>query len=104
MLVFDECHVTDEVISCVPSVYVPVAVYCFVCPRAMLSSVLGMIAIDSSTGWLTVSVAVGDEGIELKDAVMLVVRLAVRAVASPVLLIVATVGLDELQVADVVRF
>ena len=66
--------------------------------------VLGVIAMDCKTGWVTVSVAVGDEVIELKDAAMFVVKLAVRAVASPVLLIVATVGLDEVQSADVVRF
>jgi len=62
-----------------------------------------VIAIDSRTGWVTVSVTVGEEAIESKNAEMFVEPSA-RALASPVLLIVATVGLDELQVAHIVRF
>lgn len=51
MPVLDECHVTNDVMSgLLPSEYVPMAVYCFVSPRAMLWGVLGVIAIDCRTG------------------------------------------------------
>ncbi len=68
--------------------------------------VIGVIAMDCRTGWVTVSTATGDEVTLSKTAAMFVVPTA-RAVASPfdpvALLIVETDVLDEFQVAHVVR-
>ena len=98
--VLDELQVTCEVISwVVESEYVPVAVNCWVLPAAMLA-VAGVTAIeDSVTAAVTVRVAVPD--LPLKAAVMVAVP-AATAVARPLLVIVALVVLDEVQVTCVV--
>jgi len=99
--VSEDFQVTNDVKSCaVLSVNVPVAVNGWVFPRAMLGFT-GDTAIDTSTAGVTVSVA-DDDGTESNIAVM-VVEPTSTAVASPVLLIVAVVILDELQIADVVK-
>jgi hypothetical protein len=83
--VFKEFQVTNDDKSCVElSVNVPIAMNCWVCPRAMLAVLwfAGVLAsIDLSTSLVTVSVA-EDEGTESIVAVMVAVPTA-TAVASP---------------------
>jgi hypothetical protein len=99
--VSDESQVTNDVKSCVVlSVNVPVAMKCTIVPMGIVVLV-GVVAIDVSTAGVTVSVA-DDEVTESNIAVMAVDPTS-TAVARPVLLIVATVVLDELQIADAVR-
>jgi hypothetical protein len=100
--VSEEFQVTDDVRSSVmPSEKVPVAKNCWVCPRAMLW-LAGVTSIDSSTAWVTVSVA-EDEGTESIVAVIAAVPMS-TAVASPfepgISLTVATAGFDVVQVAN----
>jgi hypothetical protein len=93
--VLDEVQVTCEVISwVVESEYVPVAVNCWVAPAAMLA-VAGVTAIEDRVAAVTVRVA--DPDLPLKVAVM-VAEPAALAVARPLLLTVAVVVLEELQV------
>src|SRR5271169_6599877 len=86
----------------VPSLYVPVAANCCVCNGAK-DTLLGVIAMDSSSAGETVS-SVAPETLAYV-AVMVLVP-AVSTVAKPcvpvVLLIVATVAVDEFQFAVVV--
>jgi hypothetical protein len=100
--VFDEVHVTCVVKFCVVlSLKVPTALYCCVCPFATVADV-GVIAIDCSVAAVTVSVA---ELLVTAPDVALIVALPTPApVASPVVLIVATVVADELHVAVFVKF
>ena len=93
---FDEDQVDCAVISrLVASEYVPVAVNCWVFPTGTLA-VAGVTAIeDKVTEVGTVRVAVSD--FPWKVAVMIEVP-AATAVARPLLLIVATDGVDEDQV------
>ena len=87
-----------------PSEYVPVAVNCWVVPRAMLGLV-GVTAIDLSVAAVTVRVV--DPDID-PDVAVIVVEPVAAGVANPfeptALLMVATPVLDELQVVVVVRF
>src|SRR5215831_6608048 len=102
---FVDDHVTDWVRSCVePSVKTPVAVNCCVRPLAMLG-LGGVTWSEASVAAVTVSVTPG-EVIPLKVAPMLVEPMP-PADASPnvppALLIVATAGVDDDQVAACVR-
>lgn len=102
----DDCQTTVAVISCVvASVNVPVAVNCWVFPSAMLVLV-GASTIDTNVAGVTTSVDDGLETTESNAAVINVVPVA-REVTSPfepaALLTIATPGLDEVQVARVVR-
>jgi hypothetical protein len=97
--VLDELQVTCVVIVwVVESEYVPVAVNCWVVP-ATLVAVAGVTAIEDRVAAVTVRAAVPD--LPLKVAVM-VTAPAALAVARPLLVIVALVVLDEVQVTCVV--
>jgi len=83
-----------------PSLYVPVAVNCWVVPAA-IDGLAGLIEIEVSTG-VTVSVA---EPVILPAVAVIVEEPAATPVANPVCsLMVATAVLDEVQLAVVVRF
>jgi hypothetical protein len=104
--VFDEFHVTDEVISnVVSSEKVPVAVNCWVLPRAT-SGLAGVIIIDVNSAAVTVKVPEGD----VCRSYVAVIKDSPTAmpVVSPLdpesLLIDATLAFDEVQVAYDVRF
>jgi hypothetical protein len=100
--VSEEFQVTDDVRSSVVlSEKVPVAMNGWVCPRAMLWFA-GVTAIDSSTGAVTVSVT--ELEVTLENVAVMFVLPSATAVANPVLLMVAIVVLDELQIADAVKF
>lgn len=104
-VVAEEFQVTDDVRFCVvASENVPVAMNCFVLPRAMLW-LTGVTVRDDRTAGVTTSVA-GPEGTALNDEVMVAVP-TVTAVALPVepavLLMVATPELDVAQVTKVVK-
>jgi hypothetical protein len=94
----DEAHVTTDVISCVlPSVYVPVAVNCWLSPRATAGA-CGLIAIDTSAAGFTVSTA---DVLTPPELIPIAVVPVPSVLASPaviaVSLIVATVAAVELQ-------
>ena len=101
-VVVDELHVTEFVRVCVlPSLNVPVAVNCSV--EAIFNEPEGALtAIDCSVAAVTVSTTAFDTT-PLCVAVTLVVP-AVSPVANPAAVIVATAVLEELQVAELVRF
>jgi hypothetical protein len=94
-------QVTEPVkTSVLPSLYVPVAANCRVVPKAK-DGLAGVTAIETSTAWLTVSVAVPVIDPELA----VIVDVPTPApVARPPAAIVATVVKDELHVALLVRF
>jgi hypothetical protein len=95
----DEVQVTELVISwVVPSENVPVAVNCWVAPPVTFG-LAGVTAMEDRVAEPTVRSVLPETVPEV--AVMVVVP-AARAVASPLLLIVAVAGLDELQVTWVV--
>jgi hypothetical protein len=94
----DELQLTTEVTSCMlPSVYVPVAVNCWLVPSA-IAGVCGLIAIDISAAGFTVSVAAALTPFELIPIVVVPVPSVLANPAVPaVSLIVATVAVVELQ-------
>jgi hypothetical protein len=95
----DEVQVTCVLMSrLVPSEYVPVATNCWVPPAGTLG-LSGVTDIEDKVALVTVRVAVPD--LPFKAAVMVVVP-GLAPVARPLALIVATVVLDEVQVAAVV--
>ena len=98
-------QVTDAVKFCVVlSVYVPVAVNCFVVPRAMLGLV-GVTEIDTSVAGVTVSVVVPDMFVAGSMAVIVaepVPAAVVKPLEPNTLLTLATLVDDEFQVTDVV--
>jgi hypothetical protein len=97
----EELQVTPLVRFCVLlSEYVPVAVNCAVLP-AEIDGFVGVTAIETSTGGVTVSVV--EPVIDPRVAVMVVDPVPVE-LASPVALIVAMPVADELHVAVLVRF
>ena len=103
----DDFQVADTVRSwCEPSVYVPVAVNCFVVPRGMLGLV-GVTEIDTSVAGVTVSVVVPDTFVAGSMAVIETEAVAID-VAKPfepdALLILATPVVDDPQVTDAVKF
>jgi hypothetical protein len=100
----DELQVTDAVISCVVlSEKVPVAVNCWVVPRAMLGMV-GVTAMETRIAGVTVRVVEPemppDVAVTVDVPTATVVALPLVAAA---LLMVATDVTDELQVTKVVR-
>jgi hypothetical protein len=96
-----EVHVAWLVRSCVLlSVYVPVALNCWLSPFA-IDGLTGVTAIDCSVAAVTVSVSPGLVT-PLKAAVICVVPVP-TPVASPALVIVATVGVPEVHVTWLVR-
>ena len=106
ILVFEEFHVTDEVISCVEvSEKVPMATNCLVVPRTMLGFT-GVTEIDDRSAGVTVSVA-GELNVMVEKDAKIVAVPALTAVANPrelaALLIVAIPVVDEDHVATVVR-
>ena len=99
VVVLDEVQVTCVVINwVVPSEYVPVAVNCWMVPTTLLA-VAGVTAIEDRVAAVTVRVAVPWI---LPEVALMVTFPAALAVARPLLLIVALVVLDELQVTCVV--
>ena len=99
--VFDENHVTLIVRSCVlVSLYVPVAVNCFVRPFAMYGS-FGLTLMDCSTGLVTVSPV---EPEMLPDAAPIVDMPVPVPVARPSSLIFATDVVEEDHLTLSVRF
>jgi len=103
--VLEELHTTDAVrFWVVLSEYVPVAVNCWFVPLA-IAGFAGVTAIETRVAGLTVRVVVPDTAPEV--AVIVVVpddTDVARPRAAPVLLIVATLLLEELQVTVLVRF
>ncbi len=100
----DELHVTAVVRFCVePSLKVPVAMYCWVVPLAMLT-LAGVTEMDCKVAAVTVSCF--DAETPPNDA-EIVVEPALSPSATPcepdALLTVATAGIDELQMTDPVR-
>lgn len=100
--VVDELHVTELVRLCVlPSLKVPIAVNCSLEP--MFNEPDGALtAIDCSVAEVTVS-TIAFETTPLWVALTVVVP-PVSPVAKPVAVIVATAVLEELHVAELVRF
>lgn len=95
----DEFHVTEPVRSCVePSVYFPLAAYCWVVPTGM-DAADGATVSETSDGGATVSK--DDAEMELELAVMVAVPIAF-ALANPAVVTLTTL-LEELHVTDPVR-
>jgi hypothetical protein len=97
--VFDEVQVTEMVISrVVPSENVPVAVNCWVAPTDRLG-LDGVTAMEDRVAEFTVTVVLPEI---VPEVAVMVVTPVVRAVARPLLLTVAIVVSEELQVTCVV--
>jgi hypothetical protein len=98
----EEVQVAVLVRFCVvPLLYVPVAVNCCVWPAAT-EAVAGVTAIEVNAGGVTVKVV---EPLMVPDLAVIVAVPEATPVANPVLLLtVATVAFEELQLAVVVRF
>ena len=96
----DEFQVAVPVRSCVLlSLYVPVAVNCWALPTSM-DGLTGLTAMLVNTAVLTVSTA---ELLTEPDAAVIVVWPGADPVARPLVLIVATDGVEEPQLTDAVR-
>jgi hypothetical protein len=101
MLLGAELHFADVVKSSVlPSLYVPVALSCFVVPKAK-DGFEGVIAIETNTGCTTLRLA---EAVIAPEAAVMVALPVAAAVAIPLPLTPATLGADELQLMELVRF
>jgi len=99
--VFVELQVTELVRFCVlPSLYVPVAVNCWLIPLAT-DGVTGVTAIEANTGGVTVRVV---DPLMPPDVATITLLPVATALARPVALIAATPVLVELQVTELVRF
>ena len=100
----DEPQVTVEVRFCVePSEYVPVAVNCWVVPRAMLGLV-GVIATETSVAGFTVSVVDPDSEPDVAVIVVEPVATGVTSPAEPVVLLMPAIDdADELHATSAVR-
>jgi hypothetical protein len=99
--VLEEAQVTAPVKFCVePSVYVPVAVNCWVVV-AGVEGFAGVTAIETNSGAVTVNCAV--PMIELSDAVMVTGPPGDTPFAKPLLAMVAMLVFDEDQVTEEVR-
>src|ERR1700733_2890522 len=96
-----ELHVAELLRFCwLLSLYVPVAVNCCV-PPFTIDGLAGVTAIDTNIGGVTVSVV---EPLIEPELACIVVLPAPTPVASPPLVIVATVVLLEVQLTELVRF
>jgi hypothetical protein len=101
MLVVSEDQLTELVMFCVvPSLYLPVAVNWSVSPFAMVGFA-GVTAIDEREGPVTVSVV---EAVTEPETAWIVDEPAAMAVARPSEEIVATDGVSDDQVTELVRF
>ena len=108
--VLEELHVTSVVISkLVPSLYAPEAANCWVSPTGMLTGMLGGLTavtdMEDRAAEVTVRVVVPEIVPKLVVMVAVMVAglvLAVRAVARPLLSMIATDVGSELQVTSVV--
>ena len=105
---FEELQVTDDVRSCVvKSEYIPVAINGCCVPRAILR-LTGVIPMDDSVALVTVSVVVPVFPVAGSVAVIVIGPPLTFEVASPlepaVLLMVATVSSEDIQVTKDVRF
>ena len=99
--VFEDDHVTEAVrFSVLLSVYVPVALNCWVAPLIMVGFP-GVMAMDCRAGGVTVSNV--DPAIELRLALMVLVPV-LFAVANPLAAMVATAVFVDAQVTIDVRF
>ncbi len=99
--VLDEVQLADVVrFFVLPSLYVPVAVNCWVEP-APIEAVPGVTAMELNTAAVTVNVA---DPLIVPDVAVIVAVPCAMLVASPPLLTVATEVADEVQVALLVRF
>jgi hypothetical protein len=97
----DEVQVTELVRSCaLPSLYVPVAVNCWLVPLA-IDALPGLTDIDTNTGDVTAKLV---EPVIVPEVAVIIVLPGLTLVASPLLLTVAIVVADEVQVAVLVRF
>jgi hypothetical protein len=95
----EELHVTVLVRSCVlPSVYVPVAVNWLLLPKIMVG-IAGVTVIESNAAALTVYVV---EPLIPPELAVMIVCPAEALLAKPVLLRVAMLGLEEIQVVVLV--
>jgi hypothetical protein len=96
----DEVQVTELVRSCaLPSLYVPVAVNCWLVPLA-IDALPGLTDIDTNTGDVTANVA---EPVIVPEVAVIIVLPGLTLVAYPAAPIVATAGTDAAQLADCVR-
>jgi len=96
-----EVQVTELVRFCVlVSLNVPVAVNCWVVPLG-IEGLAGVTAMDTSVATVTVSVV---EPVTLPEVAWMVALPVPAAVASPAVLLLATVVLSEVQVTELVRF
>ena len=101
VLLFDELQVTELVrLLVLPSVYVPVAVNCCVVPSA-IDGLTGVTAIETSAAAVTVKVV---EPVTPPDAALIVVAPVATVFANPAAEIVATPVLEDVHVAELVRF
>src|SRR5207237_1410599 len=101
MLVLEEIQITEVVMFwLLPSVYVPAAVNCWVTPTK-IEGLAGVTVIVVSDAPVTVRVV--EPVIEPEAALMVVVPIAMLA-AKPILLMVATPPVEELQETDAVMF
>jgi len=95
----DEPQVTDSVILWLdPSENVPVAVNCWVAPTSRLG-LDGVTPMEDRVAEITVNVTLAEK---VSEVAVIVEVPAATAVAKPLPLTVATAGLDELQVTDMV--
>ncbi len=103
----DELQVTCEVMSkLVPSAKAPVAMNCWVIPTGTFA-LTGVTDMEDRVAEITVKIVVPMEGpveklLGVEEVAVMVVVPGAMAVARPLLLIVATAGLDEVQVTWVV--
>jgi len=104
-VVFAEDQATELVRSCVePSVYTPVAANCCAVPAA-IDGFPGVTPIDTSVATVTVSVVDPETPPAVAEMVVVPTPAEVAKPAEPeALLIDATVGFDEAQVTEAVRF
>ncbi len=100
-VVVNELQVTELVRFWVlVSLNVPVAVNCWVVPLG-IEGLTGVTAMDTSVATVTVSVV---EPVTLPEVAWMVALPVPAAVASPAVLLLATVALSEVQVTELVRF
>jgi hypothetical protein len=100
--VFDEVQATCVVRFCVvPSLNVPIALYCCVWPFATVA-VVGVMAIDCSVAAVPVNVAMFD--VTLFNVAVMFVEPTPVTVARPVAAIVAVAAFEDAQATCIVRF
>jgi hypothetical protein len=99
-VVAEEVHVTELVTSCMlPSVKVPLAVNCSICPVA-IEGFAGVMANETSAAGLTVTLA---DPVMLPEVAVTIALPTLAASASPELLTVIVAGALEVQVTEAVK-